>query len=206
MYKVSVIGGQSSSGTAINIFLHFCVWLYLLSVFVFRPGEEYMGTIIGGNPILVKTFWDNQYFIAHLSLCFFLFFVFVFKFQLEKLYMGWVIGGKSNCAYLCIYLCLCRCSFAFVFVFHLEKLYTGNWRQKQLCIFMYLSVSLSLFFVFVFVFHLEKLYTGRVIGGNPSPSVGKGNLGQSAISAFFQSTLYQCQPTSRKQTEDLRPQ
>ena len=102
---------------------------------------------------------------------FFLFFVFVFKFQLEKLYMGWVIGGKSNCAYLCIYLCLCRCSFAFVFVFH-----------------------------------LEKLYTGRVIGGNPSPSVGKGNLGQSAISAFFQSTLYQCQPTSRKQTEDLRPQ
>ena len=171
LYKGSVIGGKSSSGTAINIFLHFCVWLYLLSVFVFRPGEEYMGSIIGGNPILVKTFWGNQYFIAHLSLCFFLFFVFVFKFQLEKLYMGWVIGGKSNCVYLCIYLCLCRCSFAFVFVFH-----------------------------------LEKLYTGRVIGGNPSPSVGKGNLGQSAISAFFQSTLYQCQPTSRKQTEDLRPQ
>ena len=109
VYKGSVIGGQSSSGTAINIFLHFCVWLYLLSVFVFRPGEEYMGSIIGGNPILVKTFWDNQYFIAHLSLCFFLFFVFVFKFQLEKLYMGWVIGGKSNYAYLCICLCLCLC-------------------------------------------------------------------------------------------------
>ena len=121
MYKGSVIGGQSSSGTAINIFLHFCVWLYLMSVFVFRPGEEYMGSIIGGNPILVKTFWGNQHFIARLSSCFSCF---------QEIAYG-----------------------------------LPNWRQKQLCIFMYLSVPLPLFFVFVFVFHLEKLYLGRVIGG-----------------------------------------
>ena len=129
-----------------------------------------MGSLIGGNPIFVKTLWDKQHFIFHFCV-FSYFFIFLLLFKLEKLYMGWVIGGKSNYAYLCICLCLCPCVF-----------------------------------VFVFVFHLEKLYTGRVIGGNPSPSVGKGNLGQSAISAFFQSTLYQCQPTSRKQTEDLRPQ